>query len=78
MTRAEQRYDRALPKWQAAMREGWLHDHPDKTPADYEIAGTCSDTEEGERAHNEWYTAWYSREGAAIHRRLFGRDGPST
>ena len=57
-------------EWQAAIRDAWLRDHPGKTVADYEIAGTCSDTVEGERACRKWVDEWHAREGNAIHRRL--------
>ena len=65
-------FEAALPEWQAALRDAWLRDHPGKTIEDYELAGTCSDTVEGERAYCKWVAEWNAREGAAIHRRLFG------
>ena len=43
------RHYRRLDKWQAALKRGWLADHPGKTAADYEIAGSCSD---GGRSRN--------------------------
>jgi hypothetical protein len=72
MTRTLTRHEKRRDAWQAAMREAWLRDHPDKTPDDYEIAGSCTDTDEGERAYHEWYVEWLKREGAAIRQRVFG------
>jgi hypothetical protein len=72
MRRTLSRYEKAQKVWQAALRDAWLRDHPGKTPHDYEFAGSCGDTAEGERAMHEWYAGWAAREGEAIRRRLFG------
>jgi hypothetical protein len=32
------RYEKALDAWRAAIRDGWLHDHPGKTLDDYKRA----------------------------------------
>jgi hypothetical protein len=37
-----------------AWRDDWLRDHPGKTLADYEIAGSCSDTDEGYAEFQKW------------------------
>jgi hypothetical protein len=72
MKRRLTRHEKALPLWQAALREAWLRDHPSKTQDDYERAGSCADTARGEQAYLKWYAEWISREGEVIHRRLFG------
>jgi hypothetical protein len=42
------------------MQADWLADHPGRTVEDFEIAGTCSDTPEGEAAFHEWSQKRYS------------------
>ena len=39
---------------EAKMQADWLADHPGRTVEDAKIAGTCSDTPEGEAARREW------------------------
>jgi hypothetical protein len=71
-------YMKALPEWQAAIQAAWLLDHPGKTVDDYEIAGSCSDSDEGERAYHKWFDKWMAREGDAIDRELFGYETEPT
>jgi hypothetical protein len=66
--------ERKRDVWQATLRDAWLRDHPGKTLDDYEFAGSCGDTAEGERAWAEWYAEWAAREGEAIRLRLFGGE----
>jgi hypothetical protein len=42
------------PKNADAWRDDWLRDHPGKTLADYEVAGSCSDTDEGRAEFQKW------------------------
>jgi hypothetical protein len=42
------------------LRDDWLADHPGKTMADAEIAGTCGDTDEGEAAWSMWWAQRYN------------------
>jgi hypothetical protein len=48
------------------MREGWLRDHPGKTVDEYEIAGSCSDTAEGERGAKRPVRRSAEREGGSV------------
>jgi hypothetical protein len=65
------RTEKAQRVWRGVLQEAWLRDHPDKTSYDYEIAGSCGDTEEGARAYHRWFDEWLEQEGRAIHRRVF-------
>jgi hypothetical protein len=64
-------YHTAQAQWQAAIKRAWLADHPGKNVDDYERAGSCGDTEEGERDYHKWFDGWLAREGRAIHRHCF-------
>jgi hypothetical protein len=44
---------------EAKILEDWLADHPGKTMAEARIAGTCSDTDEGEAAWCKWVIQRY-------------------
>jgi len=67
---------KAQDKWQAALRRAWLTEHPGKTVADYEIAGSCADTAKGEREFHKWFADWMAREGGDIERRCFNFSKP--
>jgi hypothetical protein len=68
--------EKAQRVWWAELQKAWLRDHPGKTIDDYELAGSCGDTDEGEQAFHRWYDEWAVREGEAIRRRLFGLGAP--
>jgi hypothetical protein len=67
-------FEKQQTKWEAALQRAWLADHPGKTVDDYEIAGSCADTDQGARAFLEWYAEWMTREGGLTRTRIFKRD----
>jgi hypothetical protein len=44
---------------EAKMQADWLADHPERTVEDAKIAGTCSDTPEGEAEYIKWMSKRY-------------------
>jgi hypothetical protein len=60
LSKKEKERDEKYKARSARLLADWLADHPGKTVEDAEIAGTCSDTEEGEAAWAEWCQKRYA------------------
>jgi hypothetical protein len=50
LSKAEKRAEACAAK----IKADWLADHPGKTVEDYELAGSCCDTDEGIAERHEW------------------------
>jgi hypothetical protein len=59
LTAAEIEFHEKRERRAAKLSADWLADHPGKTMDDAEVAGTCSDTDEGEAAWIEWFAQRY-------------------